>query len=366
MIKFLDLHKINERFHLEFQTKFQQFLDSGYYVLGKGVQTFEKDFAAFCGTKYAVGVGNGLDAITLILRAYMALGKLKEDDEVLVPANTYIASVLGIIQASLKPVFVEPDIDTYNMSIIDLKQKVTPKTKAILVVHLYGQLANMDAIQDIANKNNLLVIEDAAQAHGAIYKNGKKAGNLGNAAAFSFYPSKNLGALGDGGAVTTNAIEVAQAIKKLRNYGTSSKYVNELVGCNSRLDEIQALFLSVKLNKLDADNGVRRKIAHKYLSNIKNSKIKLPLCSTDKSHVFHLFIIRVTEREDFLLYAKQNNIEALIHYPIPPHKQEALSDFKTLKLPVTEQIHNTVVSLPISPVMEDFEVDYLINILNAY
>ncbi|MBP1839521.1 DegT/DnrJ/EryC1/StrS family aminotransferase [Formosa algae] len=366
MIKFLDLHKINARFHPEFQTRFQQFLDSGYYILGKGVSTFEEEFSAFCGTKYAVGVGNGLDAITLILKGYIALGKLQENDEVLVPANTYIASVLGILQAGLQPVLVEPDLDTYNICVSDLNTKITTKTKAVLVVHLYGQLANMDAVQHVANQHNLLIIEDAAQAHGAVYKDGRTAGNLGDAAAFSFYPSKNLGALGDGGAVTTNHLDLANTIKKLRNYGTKSKYVNELAGCNSRLDEIQALFLSVKLHQLNADNDVRRKIANRYLSNIENNKIILPLYTGSKSHVFHLFVVRVNNRDNFTSYLLKHQIETLNHYPIPPHKQEALLGFNHLKLPITEQIHNTIVSLPISPVMKTHEVDYLINVLNAY
>ena len=366
MIKFLDLHKINARFEDAFHLKFQEFLNSGYYVLGQGVLTFETEYANFCGAKHAIGVGNGLDAITLILKSYIALGKLKEQDEVLVPANTYIASILGILQAGLKPVFVEPDLDTYNISVSDLQGKITNNTKAVLVVHLYGQLAEMDAIQKKAKQKGLLIIEDAAQAHGALYHDGRKAGNLGDAAAFSFYPSKNLGALGDGGAVTTNDSELAETIKKLRNYGTSSKYVNELAGCNSRLDEIQAQFLSVKLKHLDADNNFRRKIANQYLSNVKNNKIVLPLSSDLEAHVFHLFVIRVNTRDHFMDYAKTHKIETLIHYPIPPHKQEALKDYYSLELPVTELIHNTVVSLPISPVMDDKEVDYLINVLNGY
>ncbi|CDF80234.1 aminotransferase [Formosa agariphila KMM 3901] len=366
MIKFLDLHKINARFDAEFQLKFKAFLNSGHYILGNGLSTFENDFAAYCGTKHTVGVGNGLDAITLILKSYIALGKLKKGDEILVPAHTFIASVLGVLQAGLKPVFVEPNIETYNMSVLDMASRITIKTKAILVVHLYGQLAEMDEIQNIASQNDLLIIEDAAQAHGALYKDGRVAGNLGDAAAFSFYPSKNLGALGDGGAITTNDSELTEIIRKLRNYGTSSKYVNDFVGCNSRLDEIQAQFLSVKLKHLDADNDLRRKIAIRYLSNVNNSKIILPLCSNLKAHVFHLFVIRVANRKDFMDYAKKHNIETLIHYPIPPHKQEALSNFNDLRLPVTERIHETVVSLPISPVMEGEDVDYLINVLNGY
>ncbi|QDO92550.1 DegT/DnrJ/EryC1/StrS family aminotransferase [Formosa sediminum] len=366
MIKFLDLHKINQRFEVDFQAKFKTFIDSGHYILGHGVATFETEFANYCGTKYAIGVGNGLDAITLILKAYMALGELQKGDEVLVPANTYIASILGIIQADLIPVFVEPDLDTYNISIADVKRKITTKTKAVLVVHLYGQLANMDAIQQFAGSNNLLIIEDAAQAHGATYKDNRRAGNLGNAAAFSFYPAKNLGALGDAGAVTTNNTQLAQTIKMLSNYGTTSKYVNKLAGCNSRLDEIQALFLSVKLKQLDTDNDFRRKVANQYLSKVKNNKIILPLCTESKSHVFHLFVVRVNKKEEFMSYLLKHNIETLNHYPIPPHKQDALRGFNHLKLPITEQIHNTVVSLPISPVMSNDDVNYLINVLNTY
>ncbi|MFB9054891.1 DegT/DnrJ/EryC1/StrS family aminotransferase [Formosa undariae] len=366
MIKFLDLHKINARFEKAFQLKFQEFLNSGHYILGQGVAKFETEFATFCGTTHCIGVGNGLDAITLIFKSYIALGKLKKGDEVLVPANTFIASVLGVIQAGLIPVFVEPDINTYNISVSELKQKISSKTKAVLVVHLYGQLANMDAIKKLATQNNLLIIEDAAQAHGARYYDGRKSGNLGDAAAFSFYPSKNLGALGDGGAVTTNDAVLAEMIMKFRNYGTSSKYVNDFLGCNSRLDEIQAHFLSVKLRQLDADNVYRQKIANRYLSKLKNHKIVLPLETDLKSHVFHLFVVRVDHREHFISFTKKHNIEILIHYPIPPHRQRALSSFSALELPITERIHDTVVSLPISPVMDDQEVDYIINVLNGY
>ncbi|WP_434036729.1 DegT/DnrJ/EryC1/StrS family aminotransferase [Formosa sp. 4Alg 33] len=366
MIKFLDLHKINARYHDAFQLKFQEFLNSGHYILGQGVTNFETEFASFCGTKHCIGVGTGLDAITLIFKSYIALGRLNEGDEVLVPANTFIASILAIIQAGLKPVFVEPDIQTYNIAVSELEQNISSKTKAVLVVHLYGQLADMNAIQKLATKNNLLVVEDAAQAQGAVYSDGRKSGNLGDAGAFSFYPSKNLGALGDGGAVTTNDADLAEMLMKLRNYGTSSKYVNDYLGYNSRLDDIQARFLSVKLAHLDADNAHRQKIANRYLSEVKNPKIILPLCADWKSHVFHLFVIRVDHRERFISFTKKHNIEILIHYPIPPYKQKALSHYSALQLPVTDRIHNTVVSLPISPVMEDQEVDYVINVLNGF
>ncbi|MGJ5642327.1 DegT/DnrJ/EryC1/StrS family aminotransferase [Formosa sp. S-31] len=364
MIKFLDLNKINKRFEAEFKTVFYEFLNSGQCILGKGVETFEKEFSEYCGARYCIGVGNGLDAITLIFKGYIELGLLATEDEVLVPANTFVASVLGILQAGLKPVFVEPDLESYNITAETIKPHITARTKAVLLVHLYGQLVDVEEIQKVAK--HILVIEDAAQAHGAKAKSGNRAGNLGNAAAFSFYPGKNLGALGDGGAVTTNNLKLAETISKLRNYGSVSKYVNEYQGCNSRLDDLQARFLSVKLKCLDADNDVRRKIANRYLSNIKNSKIILPLCLDLDAHVFHLFVIRVQQRDEFIAYAKQHQIETLIHYPIPPHKQEALKEYKNLKLPITEQIHETVVSLPISPVMEINEVDKLITVLNAY
>ncbi|WP_066224773.1 DegT/DnrJ/EryC1/StrS family aminotransferase [Formosa haliotis] len=366
MIKFLDLRKVNARFDTLFLEAFNAFQDSGHYILGKNVSAFETNFASYCGTKYAIGVGNGLDAISLIFKSYISLGKLQIGDEVLVPANTYIASILGVIQAGLKPVLVEPHIDSYNISTSAVESEITSKTKAILAVHLYGQLADMISLQQISKQHNLLLIEDAAQAHGAMLEDGRRAGNLADAAAFSFYPSKNLGALGDGGAVTTNDSALADTIKKLRNYGTTSKYVNQFPGVNSRLDEIQALFLNIKLKQLDRDNDVRRKIANRYLSNVKNNKIILPLCPDMNAHVFHLFVVRVAQREEFIAYAKQHRIETLIHYPIPPHKQEALQDFNSLTLPVTEQIHNTVVSLPISPVMTDQDVEYLIKVLNNY
>ncbi len=367
MMKFLDLHKINARFELELQEKFQQFLDSGHYILGKEVETFESSFASYCGTKHCIGTANGLDALFLIFKAYIQLGKLQLGDEVIVPANTYIASILSIIHAGLKPVLVEPDEQTFNISPKEIERHLSTNTKAILAVHLYGQLADMDAINKISLQKNLLVIEDAAQAHGAFKGSGlNKAGNLSNAAAFSFYPSKNLGCLGDGGAVTTNDSELADCIKLMRNYGSSKKYVNDVIGVNSRLDELQAAILNIKLKLLDADNDRRREISKRYLSEINNKNIQLPFYDGTKNHVFHVFVVRVESRDDFTKYLNENETGYLIHYPIPPHQQKALSKYQFGTFPITERIHQSVVSIPISPVMTDIEVTQVINVLNNF
>ncbi|PTM10089.1 MAG: aminotransferase [Bacteroidetes bacterium] len=366
MIKFLDLKLINSRFETDFHDAYKRFLDSGYYILGSEVKSFEQAFANYCGTKHCIGTGNGLDALTLIFQAYKILGKLEEGDEVIVPANTYIASILSIIHAGLKPVFVEPNEETFNISYKEIEKAITKKTKAILAVHLYGQLANMEMIHKIAKANNLLVIEDAAQAHGAENRIGIKSGNLSDAAGFSFYPSKNLGALGDGGGVTTNNDELAEIVKKLSNYGTSSKYVNEIIGYNSRLDELQAAFLNIKLKKLDEDNLKRISLAKFYSESINNSKIKLPKFKDNGNHVFHQFVVRVDERSDFQSYLKSNKVETLIHYPIPPHKQKALLNYNKLDLPITETIHNTVISIPMSPVLPPTDATKIVKLINAY
>lgn len=366
MIKFLDLQAINERYNTAFKNRFDHFLTEGYYILGTEVSTFETKYASYCNTQYCVGVANGLDALTLIFKAYIQLGKLSTGDSVLVPANTYIASILSIINAGLKPVLIEPDIETYNLTSKQIKEALTSDVKAILVVHLYGQLASMDRILSVADTHNLLVIEDAAQAHGAVDAKGQKAGSLGNAAAFSFYPSKNLGALGDAGAITTNDTQLAELIKKLRNYGSPKKYINSVVGYNSRLDELQAAFLNIKLQHLDEDNAKRRFVARHYLKGIKNTKIKLPYYSDTKDHVFHLFVVLVEDRNDFMTYLKDNDIETLIHYPIPPHQQDALKSYENLSLPLTEKIHQQLVSLPMSPVLVANDVSKIINIINAY
>ncbi len=366
MIPFLDLHKINKRFESEFQRCFKTFLDSGYYILGESVSNFEKEFATYCGTKYCIGVGNGLDALRLIIEGYKSLGLLSVGNEVLVASNTYIATILAIKQAGLTPVLVEANIDTYNFSYQHLVSAITSKTKAIMPVHLYGQLSPMDEITAIAKKHNLLVIEDAAQAHGAKNVDGNKAGNLGDAAGFSFYPTKNLGALGDAGAITTNNEELVSIIKKLRNYGSSSKYINEELGFNSRLDEIQATFLRKKLPLLNEDNSKRRAIAKKYILKINNKKISLPKYDGNENHVFHLFVVRVVNRKDFSAYLQKNEIGYLIHYPIPPHQQKALLEFKDMQFPITEKIHNNVISIPMSPMLTNDEVDKIISVLNAY
>ncbi len=365
MIKFLDLHKINSPYQEAFQAKMQQVLDKGWFILGDEVKTFERDFAQYCGTKYCIGVGNGLEAMVLIFKAYIQLGKLQKGDEVIVPANTYIASVLAILQADLVPVLVEPKLETYNLNPDLITQKVTSKTKAILAVHLYGQLAEMNKINTIAKQHNLLVIEDSAQAHGAFSDYGK-AGSLSNAAAFSFYPGKNLGSLGDGGAITTNDADLAKVLFALRNYGSEQKYYNEFVGVNSRLDELQAAFLTVKLPHLDKENEVRKSIVKRYLAEIKNDKITLPYWDETDNHVFHLFVIRTDKREHLQDYLSLNNIETLIHYPVPPHQQKALAHWNSLSFPITEKIHREILSLPLRPVMTEDEVNYVITILNQY
>ena len=377
MIKFLDLQKINAQYQEQFQQKMKLVLNKGWFVLGDEVKTFETNFADYCGAKHCIGVGNGLDALVLILKGYIQLGKLQKCDEVIVPANTYIASILAILQADLVPVLVEPRLETYNINPDLIEEKITDKTKAIVAVHLYGQLAEMEIINAIARKHNLLVIEDAAQAHGAYFVESQKsksesssttfkAGNLSHAAAFSFYPGKNLGALGDGGAITTNDEALAKVLYSLRNYGSSCKYHNEYIGINSRLDELQAAFLNVKLPHLDKDNEQRCAIAKRYLSEIKNDKITLPFWDKTNNHVFHLFVIRTNNQNHLQDYLKQNAIETLIHYPIAPHQQKAFAQWNAMSYPITEKIHNEVISLPLSPVMTNDEVDFVIQILNRY
>lgn len=366
MISFLDLKLINKRFEAELQRSVQAFLASGFYILGNQVKIFEANFAHFCGVRHCIGVGNGLDALRLILEGYKILGRLHENDEVLVASNTYIATILAIKQAGLKPVLVEADLQTYNFDLTALQKAISPKTKAIMPVHLYGQLAPMEEILKISKEKKLLVIEDAAQAHGALDRFGKRAGNIADAAGFSFYPTKNLGALGDAGAITTNDDALAEMVEKLRNYGTATKYVNEILGFNSRLDELQAAFLNIKLPTLDADNDRRRQIAKKYLSGVKNKKITLPKYDGSENHVFHLFVVRVENRNEFMDHLDRNGIGHLIHYPIPPHKQQALSSYSKLHFQNTEKIHKEVISLPMSPVMTTAQAETVISVLNKY
>lgn len=359
MIKFLDLQRLNQPFEMQFLAKTKAFLDKGWYVLGEEVKQFEQNFANYSNAKHCIGVGNGLDALVLILKAYIQLGKLQKGDEVLVPANTYIATILAVLQADLVPVFVEPELESYTINPSLLSEKITTKTKAVLVVHLYGQLANMSAISELAQQHQLLIIEDAAQGHGLPFVGT-------NPRAFSFYPGKNLGALGDGGAITTDDDNLADILFSLRNYGSHIKYHNDYVGVNSRLDELQAAFLNVKLPYLQVENEARVKVAQRYLTEIKNPKIVLPTCPNLEQHVFHLFVVRTENRNDLQDYLFRNGIETLIHYPIPPHKQKALSAFHALSLPITEKIHREVLSIPISSLLSEAAIDFIISKLNAY
>lgn len=369
MISFLDLKNINEKYNDAFLDKTKDLLDSGWYILGNEVALFEKNYAQYCNANYCVGVGNGLDALVLILKAHIQLHNLKKGDEIIVPANTYIASILAILHADLKPIFVEPNINTYLIDYNLIQEKISPKTKAIMVVHLYGRLTDMVKISEIALRNNLFIIEDAAQSHGTKSNISQSQQNTcldWTAAAHSFYPSKNLGALGDAGAITTNNKKLADTLKLMRNYGSGEKYHNEIIGFNSRLDEIQASFLNIKLPFLDAENDLRRQIAKQYLTEIHNPKIKLPVCDHIEDHVFHLFVILTKNRKDFMTFMKSNGIETMIHYPIASHKQVALDQYANLNLPVTEKIHDQCVSLPLNPILSTLEISKIIKTINDY
>ncbi|APF20157.1 DegT/DnrJ/EryC1/StrS aminotransferase [Caldithrix abyssi DSM 13497] len=371
MIKFLDIKLINNIHKEEILTAIRKVIDSGWYILGEEVEKFEESFAKYVGAKHCIGVASGLDALFLILRGYMELGIMKEGDEVIVPANTYIATILAVTHNRLRPVLVEPDIETYNIDPDKIEEAISERTRAILPVHLYGRVADMKRINEIAKKYLLKVIEDAAQAHGAIYK-GKRAGNLGDAAGFSFYPGKNLGALGDGGAITTNNDELAEVIKALRNYGSHKKYYNLYKGFNSRLDEIQAAILNVKLKYLDEENQRRREIAQYYCENIINEKIILPVNNrqssiiNDKSHVWHLFVVRTEKRDVLQKYLTENGIQTLIHYPLPPNKQMAYIEWNNYSYAITEKIHKEILSLPNSPIMEHKSTKKLVKIINRF
>lgn len=369
MIPFLDLKNINQQYREELVTACTRVIDSGWYISGNELEQFEQNFANYCGVKFAIGVANGLDALILTLRAWKELGKLKDGDEVIVPANTYIASILAITANNLTPVLVEPDLATYNIDPLKIEAAITSKTKVILPVHLYGQLAAMPKIMDIANRYNLLVLEDSAQAHSAEI-HGKKAGNWGDASGFSFYPGKNLGALGDAGAVTTNDAELATMLKALRNYGSHEKYKNLVPGVNSRLDEIQAAMLDVKLKYLDQETQHRRSIASLYLNGIKNPLIQLPLSNINAEsyirHVWHLFVIRSNQREALQQYLLNHGVQTLIHYPIPPHKQQAYKEWNNLNYPISEQIHDEVLSLPIGPTLSAVDAERVIALCNQF
>lgn len=372
MIKFLDLQKINAQYAEELKQAAADVIDSGWYLQGERVKRFETNLANYIGVKHAIGVANGLDALRLILKAYIEMGILQEGDEIIVPANTYIATILAITDNRLKPVLIEPDISTYNLDITLIEQHITPRTRAIMVVHLYGQVCWSEELEAIAKKYNLKIIEDNAQAIGAEW-NGRKTGSVGDAAGFSFYPGKNLGALGDSGAVTTNDDEMAEVVRAIANYGSKVKYHNEYQGLNSRLDEMQAAFLDIKLKYLDAENQRRREIAYYYCEHIKNADIIMPNrgnLQSDirylKSNVWHLFVIRTPHRDKLQKYLTENGIQTLIHYPIPPHKQLAYKGWNDLSFPISEKIHEEVLSLPISSVMSDDEIVKVVEIVNKY
>lgn len=366
MIKFLDLQKVNLQYQNEIEAKLLEVFRSGWYLMGSQLSNFEKNLSDYIGTKHSIGVANGLDALRLILRAYIELGVMNIGDEIIVPSNTYIASILAISDNGLVPILVEPEINTYNIDISKIEEKITSKTKGILIVHLQGRVVFSDSLKKIAQKHNLKIIEDNAQAIGAEW-NGIKSGNLGDAAGFSFYPGKNLGALGDAGAVTTNDDDLMKAIRALANYGSNQKYVNIYKGLNSRLDEIQAAVLDIKLKYIDNENRIRREISKRFIDEIKNPAIILPEYPADENeHVWHVFVIRSERRDELQKYLTENGVQTLIHYPIPPHKQEAYKVWNDLSFPISEKIHAEVLSLPISPVMDDDEISKIIDIINKF
>lgn len=364
-IPFLDLKRENQRYADEIKQAITRVADSGWYIQGEEKKQFEQDFAAYCETYYCIGVGNGLDALRLIFEGYKQLGVLKDGDEIILPANTYIATALAVSQSGLVPVLVDCDAETFNISPESVEDKITIKTKAIVAVHLYGQVAPMEELEIIARKNNLLLIEDAAQAHGAVYQ-GRKVGSLGDAAAFSFYPTKNLGAMGDGGAITTNDKNLSYIINSLSNYGSIKKYEHLYKGMNTRLDEIQAAILSVKLKYLDADNEKRRKIADFYLQNIDNKYITLPVVENMDAHVFYLFVICCEMRESIEAWLLEHKIYTQIHFPKAIHKQSAYRELSNVKLPVAEQLQNKILSLPLYPSMTRAEMRRVVEVINAF
>ncbi|MBX2935405.1 MAG: DegT/DnrJ/EryC1/StrS family aminotransferase [Ferruginibacter sp.] len=366
VVKFLDLKAVNLQYKDEIEQKLLEVFSSGWYIHGSEVENFENNLAKYINVNAAIGVANGLDALRLIFKSYIQMGVMKPGDEVIVPANTFIASILAISDNLLTPVFVEPDINTYNIDISKIEEKITGKTRAIMIVHLYGRTVFSNDLLALAKKYNLKIIEDNAQAIGANWQD-KKTGSLANAAAFSFYPGKNLGALGDGGAVTTNDDELAKRLRAIANYGSSKKYVNDVMGVNSRLDEIQAAVLNIKLRYLENENERRRDVAAYYINHIKNKKIILPQMPQNKQeHVWHLFVVRCEQRNELQKHLEQCGIQTLIHYPIPPHKQKAYTQYNHLQLPITEQIHREVLSLPISSVITGEEMKQVTDALNLF
>lgn len=363
MIDFLNLKKVNQQYADEIEQAIKRVLESGWYLQGSENQQFEKEFADYIGTKYSIGCANGLDALTLILRAYIEMGVMSMGDEVIVPANTYIASILAITDNGLRPVLVEPNPDTYEIDESQIEKAITSRTRAIMIVHLYGTCAYTEGIGDICRSYGLKLIEDNAQAHGCCFGD-KRTGSLGDAAGHSFYPGKNLGALGDGGAVTTNDHILAETVRAIANYGSTKKYVFRYTGRNSRLDEIQAAVLRVKLRHLDQDNEKRREIARYYIDNIKNPHIKLPVIDDWQANVFHIFPILCRQRDELQQHLAKQGIQTLIHYPIPPHRQQCYSAWSNLSLPITEKIHEQELSLPMSPTMTIDEAKLVVEAIN--
>lgn len=366
MIPFFNLQRENKGIENELIEAASRVIKNGWFVLGEELKSFENEMAEYCGVKYAIGVGNGLDALKLVFMAYKELGKLSEGDEVIVAANSYIATILSITETGLVPILVDPNEGTFNLDAEGIRSAITDKTKAVLLLHLYGGVCYDDDIQNIAKENDLLLIEDGAQAAGASY-NGKKVGALGNAAGISLFPTKNLGAIGDAGLVTTNDDDLAQIVLALRNYGSYEKYVNEYKGLNSRLDEIQAAALRVKLPHLDKQNQVRRKLSRRYMEEISNSKLQLPESpSNEEEHVWHLFVLRTDNREAFIKHMIDSGVGTLIHYPIPPHKQQAYQEWNNLSFPITEAVHESVVSIPLYPTLTEDEISTIIEACNTY
>lgn len=365
MIKFLDLQKVTEKYGNEIHAAVKRVIDSGWYLQGKENEAFEKEYSQYIGTRYTIGVANGLDALIWIYRAYIEMGVMKPGDEVIVPANTYIATILALTENGLVPVLVEPNYQTLEIDDDLIEKAITKRTKSIFIVHLYGRCAYTEKIGELCRKYNLKLVEDNAQSHGCVYK-GRKTGSLGDAAGHSFYPGKNLGALGDGGAVTTNDKMLAETIRALANYGSTKKYVFKYRGRNSRLDEIQAAVLSTKLKHLDEDNKRRKEIAKQYISKIHNKLIQFPVTLPEEQNVFHIFPILCDQRDNLQAYLNDNNIQTLIHYPIPPHQQECYKEWNDWNLPITEKIHKCELSLPMSPVMTEEEVQYVIETLNKW
>lgn len=365
MIKFLDLQKVTASHGKEIKEAVSRVIDKGWYLQGEENEKFEAAYSKFIGTDHTIGCANGLDALIWIFRAYIEMGVLRPGDEILVPANTYIASILAISENGLVPVLIEPDPDTYQINGDLIDNAITDRTKAVMIVHLYGQCAYTEKINEVCKKYGLLLIEDNAQAHGCRYGE-RRTGSLGDAAAHSFYPGKNLGALGDGGAVTTDNEELAGIIRSLANYGSSRKYVFKYKGRNSRLDEIQAAVLDVKLKYLDEDNAKRREVAKRYMEGITNPAVKLPAIKDWNAHVFHIFPLMTRRRDELQQYLENNGIQTLIHYPIPPHKQECYKEWAGLSLPVSEKLHSEELSLPVSPVMTEEEVDTIIKVINSW